>query len=119
MSKTEATKELILKYWRSWQQPSDFDEMRACLADDAKIDGGMFSLDSADAFRTMVEANNSPWRDVKMLDSVFTENTGAIFYEGIEVKTNIRMRVAEHCVVKDGKISKAIAVITQLGEIPE
>ncbi|MBX2799681.1 MAG: hypothetical protein KTR31_18530 [Myxococcales bacterium] len=33
-------RELILKYWRSWQTPSDFDEMEACLAEVMHVAGG-------------------------------------------------------------------------------
>ena len=42
------TKELILKFWRSWQTPADWDEMRSYMADDFKFDAGVFAAGSAD-----------------------------------------------------------------------
>jgi hypothetical protein len=93
------TKDLVLSYWRSWQKP-DFAEMRSYLADTMMLGGHPAPSES---FVKMCESG-SKWRDVKLVDSVFGPDGGAIAYEGVDTKTNAHMKVMEIVHVVDGKI---------------
>ena len=112
--KPNETKELVLKYFQSWQQPSDFDEMRSYLADDLKFDGGIFAAKSADQLIAIVKQTESPWKDVHMLGSLFSEDKATIFYEGTDIKSSKKIRVAELLTIQNGKISQVIAAINPL-----
>ena len=105
-----SAKDLILKYWKSWQQPSDFDEMQSCLADDITLDFAGQKIEGAEAFRQIVEASADPWKDVELIDATFSDDGGAIIYEGTSEAQGHRIRVAEIIHVKDGRIVGASAV---------
>ena len=105
---------VVLKYWRSWQAPADFDEMQGCLAENVQLDMGPFQARSSAEFRAIVEASPSPWTAVTLLDSHFGDDAGTIVYEGTDTANGIRTRVAELCRVTDGKIDRITAVLTQL-----
>lgn len=105
-----STRDLILKYWRSWQEPSDFDEMQSCLADDVKLDFGGNVIDGAASVRQMVEASADPWKDVELIDSIFTDSAGAIIYEGTSIENGTRFRVGEILHVEGDRIARATAV---------
>ena len=102
--------QIILKYWNSWQEPADFDEMQSCLADDIELNFAGQEVKGAAAFRAMVEASADPWRDVKLIDSHFGDDGGSIIYEGTSSKQGARIRVAEIVHVRDGRIVGATAV---------
>lgn len=96
---TESIEELVMAYWRSWQK-GDFSEYRSYLAD--TIDAGGNELD-ADQFVTMV-SQGSPWRDVRMIDSVFAADSAAIMYEGINTANDAAVKVIEFLRVAERKI---------------
>ena len=104
MSKASSNRDLIMKYWYSWQKP-DWPEMRSCLAPTVLFGGT--ELDS-DAFVEMCGQGN-PWKDVIMLSDFFTEKGGAILYEGTDTVTGQRIRVGEFITVRDNKITASIA----------
>ncbi len=108
------TEELVLKYWRSWQTPADFDEMEACLAPDVKMDLGMAQARSATEFRQIVESQPVPWNEVELKDSYFTDDAGIIIYEGVHSKTGHRTRVAELCRVANNQIVEVSSVLSTL-----
>lgn len=112
--KADQTKELVLKYFHSWQQPSDFEEMRSYLADDLKFDGGIFTANSAEELMAIIKQTASPWKDVHLLGSLFSEGEATIFYEGTDIKSNQKIRVAELITIQNDKISQVIAVINPL-----
>ena len=97
-------KQLLLKYWESWQKP-DWEEMRSCLAD--TINFGGHELDS-DQFVAMCQKGN-PWENVMLLSSFFNENGGALLYEGFDTGIEEVIRVGEFIEVRDGKIISSIA----------
>ncbi|MEM7443560.1 MAG: nuclear transport factor 2 family protein [Pseudomonadota bacterium] len=113
MADAKAVERLILDYFHSWQEPSDFDAFRACLADDIAFDGGAMKIEGADALTDMIKQTGSPWQDVTLLASIFNEDGGALFYDGAEKQSGTQMRVAEHITVTDGRISRVIAAISQ------
>ncbi len=104
MCKLDDTRELILKYWKSWQT-SNWTTLRACLADE--IDFGSHKM-KADSFVEMCEKGSS-WQNVELLDSVFAEACGALLYEGTDSKNGNRIRVGEFIKVNDGKVASSIA----------
>ena len=114
MNRSEETKILVMKYFNSWQEPSDFKEMRECLSENFYLDAGIFNFSSADDFVKISEENGSPWKDVKLLESIFYENKAAIIYEGAEKKSDSIFRVSEFIEVNDGKIQKILSNITPL-----
>ncbi len=109
-----STKELILKYWQSWQQPADFDEMERCLADEVTLDFAGMPMEGAKAVRQMVEASPDPWTDVKLIDAVYTTDGGALIYEGTSSKSGARVRVAEVLHVEGDRIVRGSTVIAPM-----
>ena len=110
-------KETTLKYFHSWQGPTDFDELSAYLVDGFKIDTGFFSFENKTEFIQFPRSNPAPWRDVNLLSSIFSGNESAILYEGINKATNKKMRVSEHIKCRDGNMSEIHKVIAQLDRI--
>ena len=106
--------EITLKYFNSWQAPADFDELASYLTNNFKIDAGLFSFSSKEDFVQFLKANPTPWKDVRLLSSIYSEDGAAILYEGINTATNAKMRVAEHIQFEGMRIAKIYTVITQL-----
>lgn len=104
MNSTTDAKELILKYWNSWQN-ADWDVMFECLQDE--IDFGGHSM-SRDQFTDMCR-NGTPWKEVKMLSSVFGDNSGALLYEGTDTKSGNVIRVGEFIQIENGRIKSSLA----------
>ena len=107
------TKELILKYWKSWQSPPNWEETRQLMTDDFQFDAGVFSTNSADELITMMK-NGNPWVEIVLLDAIFEQEKGALIYEGVDSITKNKFRVSEIITIRDGKILSCIANITQL-----
>ncbi len=114
MNASERTEALVLKYWRSWQEPADFRALRTCLADDVVFDTGTQTLSGAEQFTEAVETTESPWKAVTMLASIFDAEQAAIFYEGTDKLTGVKTRVAEHLTVRGDHIAKITALICPL-----
>lgn len=114
MGFTDETKKLILKYFHSWQEPLDINEFRRCLDDNVVFDAGNMKIEGGDKLVEMIKSTESPWKDVTLLESMFQENQGTIFYEGIDKKTGSKTRVAEHITIANGRIAKIIAAICPL-----
>ena len=108
------TKELVLKYFNSWQQPADFNAMASCLSEHLKVNSGFFKFDSRENFIHFLKANPAPWKGVKLLSSFFHEEDASILYEGINTGMNRKMRVSEHISISEGKIIDIQTVIAQL-----
>jgi len=108
---TAASRESIMRYWKSWQTPTDFEETRRCLANDVAFDGGLMRLDSADAVIQMMSADPIPWVEVELVSEVTGDDGGAIVYEGTVSTTGVRMRVAELITLRDGLISSVTTVM--------
>lgn len=106
--------ELILAYWRSWQTPTDFDEMESYLADDVVFNAGVGELTGKGALRKMIEENPEPWRDVTMVDSQFWADGGVIVYEGTGTESGVRNRIAELLRIDSDKIQRVTANFAQL-----
>ena len=104
MGNPSSNRELIMKYWHSWQKP-DWQELRGCLA--PKVDFGGIEMES-DAFVEMCKQGN-PWEKVDMLSACFSDDGGAILYEGTDTITGQRIRVGEFISVKDDRIIASIA----------
>jgi|GEM_PF-2537232 len=104
MNQKDNNKQLILKYWNSWQA-ADWTTLRSSLADQLDFAGNI--MDSDD-FVGMCQ-QGSPWRDVVMLSSFFTEEGGALLYEGVDTSNGQTIRVGEFIQVRGGQIIKSIA----------
>ncbi len=107
------TEELILKFWNSWQQPADWNEMRSCLADDYQFDAGMFKCSNGDEAVAIAQMGN-PWKEVELLDMICKEDHAAIIYQGIDINSGAQFRVSEFLKIKDRKITGGFGVVTQL-----
>ncbi len=106
MSQVSQNRELILTFWRSWQGASpNWEQMHGCLA--ASVTFGEHAM-TAEQFTAMCKQGN-PWQDVELLSSRFTDEGGALLYEGTDTKTGKRVRVAEFIDVADGKVTGANA----------
>ena len=95
--------ELVLKFWNSWQHPADWDEMRSCLADEYKFDAGIFQCEHADQAVAIAQMGN-PWKEVKLLDLVSSNDQVVIVYQGTDTVSGIQFRVSEFLKVANGKI---------------
>ena len=105
------SRELVLKYFHSWQEPADFDEMRSYLDDHVIFDGGeMMKITGGDAFQQMISASPDPWSEVILLKSYFGDTEAVLFYHGKTSQGNVA-RVAEYITIAQGKISNIVAVM--------
>lgn len=109
------TEEIILTYWKSWQNHSNWEETRKLMKDDFKFDAGFFKTNSADQLVEMMK-NGNPWKEIKLLDKIITGNKGVLFYEGIDSVTNTKVRIAEIMEVETDKVASCVASISQLTE---
>ncbi len=109
---SEATRQTIHAYWRGWQT-KDFTAMRAALADEVVADAALFRVEGADRFVAMC-ADGPAWREVVMVDELYTEGHAAILYEGINTANEQRMRVAELIRLEDGKITEIQSCLSPL-----
>jgi hypothetical protein len=103
-----STKELVLKYFYSWQK-KDWEEMRSCLSDSLEFAPGT-PFKSPDDFVNFCKTQGSPWRNVTLIGGVFTEEQASLFYEGIITATEKKIQVGELITVSDGKIVKLYGV---------
>ena len=99
-----SSKDVILAYWKSWQI-KDWDLLEGSLADNLDFGGQPMPRD---AFLQMCK-QGSPWKDVDLIDSLFTDDAGALIYEGTDTKSGERVRVAEIVRVEGGKVVGANA----------
>lgn len=104
MTDPEASKKVILAYWKSWQD-QDWDAMRAALAEDLVFGGQSMTREQFIQFCQQ----GHPWRDVELLDSMFTAEGGALLYEGTDTGSETRVRVAEIVRVQGGRVCRANA----------
>ena len=74
----------------------------------------MFCTKSADQLIEIFKQTESPWKDIHLLGLLFFDDKATIFYEGTDIKSNKKIRVAELLTIQNGKISQAIAVINPL-----
>ncbi len=109
---SDNTKQIVYAYWRGWQT-KDFTAMRAALADDVVADASLFRVEGADRFVAMCAAGPA-WRDVVMVDELYTDDQAAILYEGINTANEQRMRVAELIRLKGDKITEIQSCLSPL-----
>lgn len=76
MGEIDKTKNLVLKYFHSWQEPPNFANLRSCLSDEVIFDSGGSTIVGGDKLRQVIEATESPWKEVKLLASMFNINQG-------------------------------------------
>ena len=111
----EQIEAIVMRYFHAWQEPADWSAYRDCLAPDVVFDpGGGVEIRGPDELTSMLESTESPWKDVTLLASAFSDDSGALFYEGTERKTGVRFRVGEHVVVGTEGIEHIVAVIHPL-----
>lgn len=108
------TEELTLKYFHSWQVPTDLDELASCLSTDFRIDAGFFAFQDRERFIQFLEVNSTPWKDVTLLHSFYGEDYAAILYEGVNTTTLQKFRVSEHILLRAGLITEVKTVIAAL-----
>ncbi len=97
------TEELVMKFWKSWQSPADWQEMRSCLSDNYNFDAGMFQAHSAEQSVGIAQKGNA-WKDVELLDIICQDDKAAIIYQGTDTQSGTRYRVSEFLKIQDGKI---------------
>lgn len=110
-----SVEQIIMNYWKSWHSHSNWDETRKYMHDDFRFDAGGFKTDSADELIGMMKSGN-PWKDIRLLDFVVSENKGALVYEGTESVTDATFRIAEILTVTGDKVSACLTTIAQLPE---
>lgn len=108
------TEQLVLKYFQSWKEKGSLDEMNECLSSDLKINSGFFEFESSASFIGFLDEHFTPWKDISLISSFFSEGFAAILYEGVNSETNQKMRVSEHLTISDGKIKTIETVIAQV-----
>ncbi len=104
MSTTPTHQDIILAYWKSWQD-ADWDSLRAYLADEVIFGNHVMP---AEAFVDICKAGN-PWRNVQLLAASFDDKGGAILYEGEDTITGKVIRVGEFITLENGKVKTSIA----------
>lgn len=109
-----STREIVLKYFHAWQAPSDWEAFRSCLAENVVFNSGGGDLVGADALLSMIRDAATPWKEVKLVSSLFQDGEVALMYDGVAEDTGAKFRVAEHIQVQDGKISNIAAAICPL-----
>lgn len=112
MPDSSAVEELVVRYFRSWQQ-GDLSALRTCLADEIRFDWGVATYTDPDDFVAAV-ASGITWRDVTMLGAVYGSSHAAIMYEGVNVTDGVLVRTAEYLALDGGVISDAVVVFAAL-----
>lgn len=97
----ESTKELVKKYFQSWQK-QDWDQMRTCLSKDFSIDAGQIQFHSVDTFVDFCKSGPS-WSQIKLLDALFLEKKAALLYEGV-TPNGEKIRVGEFLEINNNLI---------------
>lgn len=109
---SETTKAIVHAYWRGWIT-QDFAGMRAALADEVVADAALFRVEGADRFVKLC-AEGPPWREVVMVDELYTDDHAAILYEGINAANSQQMRVAELIRLRGDKIVEIQSCLSPL-----
>ncbi len=103
-SNATAAKDVIMAYWRSWQD-KDWDAMRRSLAPSLRFGEQTMTAEQFVGFCQQ----GSAWTEVELIDSLFTADAGALLYEGTDSKSGNRVRVGEIVRLEDGKVCGANA----------
>lgn len=109
----DQTKELILRYFHSWQQ-DDYSTLRECLDDDFEVNLNGLTINNADTFVKISESGDA-WQEVTLIDAIYTDDKAAIMYEGINGK-GLPVRVGEMLSIRDGKIISSVATLFEGGQ---
>ncbi|MEO9884211.1 MAG: hypothetical protein ABJR05_08045 [Balneola sp.] len=106
------TEKLVLKYFQSWKEKGSLNEMNESLY--LKINSGFFESGRSASFIGFLEEHFTPWNNITLISSFFSENFAAILYEGVNAETNQKMRVSEHLTISKGKIKTIETVEAQV-----
>ncbi len=68
----------------------------------------------AEALAGLTRETESPWLEVRLLDSLFAPGHAALCYEGIDKRSGVPHRVNELLSVQDGRIVRILATISAL-----
>ena len=107
------TKQLVLKYWNSWQGDPDWESFRECLDENCKVNMGVFEANNAEMLLTITKSGN-PWKDVEMLELICDENKAALIYQGTDTTSGQKFRVSEFITLDNHKIQQVIGSIAML-----
>lgn len=109
MSRAE-TEAVVKRYFASWPN-GDFEAMRSCFGKPFEFDSGSGLVTDPDQL-TKSAAAGPQWTGVKLIASVYENNTAALLYEATNPDGNTKMRVGEFTTVADGTIRSIRAVIS-------
>ena len=101
------TKTTVLKYWKSWQIGKQSD-MEETVAEDFELYmlGKKTSLTKQGLLHESFE-NWVPWEDVTMISEIYSDDSAALFYRGINTTTNEPVFMTEHIYLNsEGLIEK-------------
>jgi len=105
--------DVIMTYWKSWQNHADWENTRKWMVDDFGFDAGAFTTDTADQLVAMMKQGN-PWTDIVLLECMFEADRGVLLYEGTDSVTGKRFRISEWLTVEGDKVSSCRAAIAEL-----
>lgn len=109
---TEKTKEIVHQYWNSWQN-KDLESLEKVCDKHMICHAGFFTFNNLEELKNEV-VKGPAWKNVTMIDEVYTENKAGIIYEGINSLNEKTMRVSEIITLKNEKIIKVHSTICQL-----
>jgi|GEM_PF-4209534 len=98
------TKELIRKYFNSWQPPINLEELGSCIAEDFSLDSGNLKFDTKNAFLEFLRINLTDWTNIELISEVYSDNIGCLLYKAYVPDQRAHVRIGEHIQVRNGLI---------------
>jgi hypothetical protein len=108
------TKEIVMRYFQSWQVGDSMDKLKDCLCEDFILDSGLVKFDSRDNFMNYLKEEPPKLIDVNLIAEIYDKDTAAILYEGYEIKSKQKMRVSEFITIENGLIKKVQSIVSSI-----
>jgi hypothetical protein len=93
------TKKIVTDYLNAYKK-GDYRKLRSFLADRGRF--GMSQMSADNYVKTI--SQDRPWRNVKVISSVYTGTTAALLYQGTDTENGHLMQASEFFDVSGGKI---------------
>ena len=106
MNITENTRKIVRGYHDAWSERKDLQAARSFLAPDLKFRGSVFSNDDREAFLESLNGLLPIMISVQLLDEFYEQNRAFLFYDLETAAPAGTMRIAEHFIVENGKITE-------------
>lgn len=108
------TEEIVMRYFKSWQNGGDLDSLEDCLCEDFILENGLVRFDSRKNFIEYLRKEPPIWLNVKLVSELYDKDTAAILYEGVQDQSQQKMRVSEFITIENGCIKKVQSIVAAI-----